>query len=109
MTLHVPHSLAYSNSQITTLTRCSEFDECEDIESSIYGTEYSFELTLQKTTIGNVKCEKCRKKEPLESFVGRQTEKTNKHAIVGDVVREGIAGKEEGDEQTAKIMQLFGT
>ena len=56
----------------------SEFGDYEDTESSIDGTEYSFELTLQETTTGNAKCEKCREIQPLESFVGRQTEKTNK-------------------------------
>ena len=55
-----------------------EFDDYEDTESSIDGTEYSFELTLQETTTGNAKCEKCRKIQPLESFVGRQMEKQNK-------------------------------
>ena len=33
---------------------------------------------------------------------------TNAHEIVSDVARKGIAGGDEGDEQTAKIMQLFG-
>ena len=42
----VPHAFSYSNSQIMTLTRRSEFDEYEDTKSSIDGIEYSFELTL---------------------------------------------------------------
>jgi hypothetical protein len=56
----------------------SEFDEYEDTDSCIDGTEYSFELTRQETTTGNAECKKCGKILPLESFVGRQTEKTNK-------------------------------
>jgi len=37
----------------------------------------------------------------------KREKQTNAHAIVGDVAREGIAGR-EGDEQNAKILQLFG-
>ena len=59
--------LVYSSSDNTPHPSCicvlnsahyhsdSEFEEYEDAESSIDGTEYSFELTLQETTTGNVK------------------------------------------------------
>ena len=63
----------------------SEFDEYEDGESSIDGTEYSFELTLQGTTTGAVKCEKCGKIQPLESFVGHQTEKKQMHLRLSEM------------------------
>ena len=56
----------------------SEFDEYEDTESSIDGTEYSFELTCEEIITGKAKCGQCGKLEPLESFVGCQMEKTNK-------------------------------
>src|SRR5438046_10669607 len=55
-----------------------EFDEYEDTESSIDGTEYFFELTRQETTAGNAKCAKCGKIQSLELVVERQPEKTNK-------------------------------
>ena len=56
----------------------SEFDEYEDTENSVDDTEYSFELTREEIITGNTKCNKCGKLESLESFVRRQTEKTNK-------------------------------
>ena len=58
----------------------SEFDEYEDTDSCIDGTECSFELTRQETITGNAECKKCGKMQPLKSFAGRQTAKTNKRS-----------------------------